>query len=159
MNRVEGTADVKLLECTNPAKDKWRIRWDIQEQENGDVNYMEEEFDHKPSKDEIRHTVINWINSHTDNIILSGFVWNGMNVWLSQENQFNYKVAYDLAVQTLGASLPVTFKFGTDDEPCYYKFSSIEQLKDFYTKCVAHIQTTLEECWKIKDSFKLDLYQ
>lgn len=159
MNRVEGTADVKLLECTNPAKNKWRIRWDIQEQENGNVNYMEEEFDHKPSKDEIRHTVINWINRHTDNIILSGFVWNGMNVWLSQENQFNYKVAYDLAVQTLGTSLPVTFKFGTDYEPCYYEFSSIELLKDFYTKCVAHIQTTLEECWKIKDSFDLDLYQ
>ena len=76
MNRVEGTADVKLLECTNPAKDKWRIRWDIQEQDNGNVNYMEHEFDHKPSQDEIRHIVIDWINYHTDNIILTGFVWN-----------------------------------------------------------------------------------
>ena len=40
-----------------------------------------------------------------------------MPVWLSSENQFNYKAAYDLAVQTGGATLPVTFKFGTDEVP------------------------------------------
>ena len=159
MNRVEGSADVKLLECTNPAKDKWRIRWDIQEQDNGNVNYMEYEFGHRPSPNEIKSVVVEWVNEQTDNIILSSFEWNGMKVWLSQENQFNYKVAYDLAAQTLGASLPVTFKFGTDDEPCYHTFNSLEELKDFYTKSIKHIQTALEECWKAKDSFNLDLYQ
>ena len=30
-----------------------------------------------------------------------------MNIWLSSENQFNYKVAYDLALQTNGANLPI----------------------------------------------------
>ena len=31
------------MECTNPVKDKWRIRWDVQEKENGSASYMEEE--------------------------------------------------------------------------------------------------------------------
>ena len=35
MRRVEGSAGVSLMECTNPVKDKWRIRWDVQEKENG----------------------------------------------------------------------------------------------------------------------------
>ena len=29
MKRTEGSAVVKLLECVNPVKNKWRIRWDV----------------------------------------------------------------------------------------------------------------------------------
>ena len=39
-------------------------------------------------------------------------IWNNKRIWLSSENQFNYKVAYDLALQTNGANLPIIFKFG-----------------------------------------------
>ena len=55
MRRVEGSSGVSLMECTNPVKDKWRIRWDVQEKENGSASYMEEEFGHKPTDEEI-HT-------------------------------------------------------------------------------------------------------
>ena len=41
-------------------------------------------------------------NDERDEKIVSGFVWRDMQVWLSSENQFNYKAAYDLAVQTKG---------------------------------------------------------
>ena len=30
MKRVEGSAGVSLLECTNPVKNKWRIRWGVE---------------------------------------------------------------------------------------------------------------------------------
>ena len=49
MKRVEGSAGVSLLECTNPVKNKWRIRWDVQKKEDGSASYMEEEFNHKPT--------------------------------------------------------------------------------------------------------------
>ena len=98
MRRVEGSAGVSLMECTNPVKDKWRIRWDVQEKENGSASYMEEEFGHKPTDEEIRTLVMSWYNSQTDAAILSGFAYNGAPVWLSTENQYNYKAAYDLAV-------------------------------------------------------------
>ena len=158
MKRVEGCADVKLMECVSPAKDKWRIRWDIQPQSDGSANYMEAEFCHKPSEEEIKQTIVGWFNSEVDATILSGFEWNGMKVWLSSENQFNYKAAYDLAVQTAGQTLPVTFKFG-NEEPCYYTFDTVEVLTDFYTKAMLHIQHTLSDSWKKKDAFDIEQYR
>ena len=101
MKKVEGNIGVRLLECINPIKNKWRVRWDVQPGENGSATYMEEEFDHRPTEDEIRSTVITWHNRETDKDILSGFTYENVPVWLSSENQFNYKAAYDLAVQTM----------------------------------------------------------
>lgn len=158
MRRIEGSPNPPLIECVNPFRNKWRVRWDVQEQENGNVNYMEEEFTHKPSEEEIRELICSWINDNTDRAILCGFYYDGYMVWLSSENQFNYKVAYDIAIQTDGLSLPVTFKLGTDDEPCYYEFTTLAQITDFYTKAIAHIQKTLEHGWLAKDSINLSLY-
>lgn len=159
MRRVEGNAGIRLLECTNPAKDKWRIRWDVQEKEDGNASYMEHEFNHKPTDGEIRSTVMAWYNTQTDTEILSGFSYGDVPVWLSGENQFNYKSAYDLAVQTGGDTLPVTFKFGTDTQPHYHTFETLEELTDFYTKAMCHIQNALTDGWEKKDAFDLDLYR
>ena len=107
-----------LLECTNPVLGKWRVRWGVEAKEDGSATYMEEELDHRPDADEIRSLVSEWYNSRTDERILSGFEYDGQPVWLSSENQFNYKAAYDLAVQTDGQNLPVTFKLGTGHGRC-----------------------------------------
>ena len=159
MKKVEGNTGVRLLECINPIKNKWRVRWDVQPGENGSATYMEEEFGHKPTDEEIRTLVMSWYNSQTDAAILSGFAYNGAPVWLSTENQYNYKAAYDLAVQTGGETLPVTFKFGSDEQPEYHTFEKLDNLKDFYIQAVRHIQNTLAEGWKRKDVFNLDLYR
>lgn len=158
MQRINGSAGVALIECVNPYRNKWRIRWDVQLQENGNADYMEAEFNHKPTDEEIRETIIPWINQQTDQAILSGFAYKGNLVWLSSENQFNYKAAYDLAMQTQGATLPVTFKFGTDDNPAYHQFDNLEEFTDFYTKALQHIQNTLAEGWKKKDAFSAEAY-
>lgn len=159
MRRIEGTPGVKMIECVNPIKRKWRIRWDIQEIENGSANYMEEEFvSGRPSEDIIKATVLSWYNSQIDANIISGFYYEGNMVWLSSENQFNYKASYDLAVQTEGKSLPVVFKFGTDESPFYREFGTLSELTDFYMKVVQHIQNTLSDGWKKKDSFNIKDY-
>ena len=157
MRRVYGNPDVSFLECTNPKKNKWRVRWDVQEDEEG-TNYMETEFDHKPSLDEIKQIILGWHNNQIEEKILSGFTYEGNQVWLSTLNQFNYKSAYDLAVQKAEGSLPVTFKFGTDEQPKYYEFKTIEKLTDFYLKSVQHRQDTLLDGWKKKDGFDENLY-
>jgi hypothetical protein len=157
MKRVEGTIEVELMECVNPVKDKWRIRWDVRIQdEDGNANYMEEEFEHRPSKEEIRNTIMAWQNEQTNAAILSGYKYDGAIVWLSQENQFNYKSAYDLAVQTKGKSLPVTFKFGSDENPVYCTFHNLKDLETFYTGAVKHIQDTLADGWERKDEFDVE---
>lgn len=156
---MEGSAGVALLECTNPVKGKWRVRWDVEAKEDGSASYMEEELDHRPDAEEIRSLVSQWYNANTDARILSGFEYEGQPVWLSSENQFNYKAAYDLAVQTGGQNLPVTFKLGTDTAPQYKTFETVETLRDFYVKAMEHIQTALQKGWKKKDAVDLALYK
>jgi len=155
--RIQGSAGVAPIECINPRKDKWRVRWDIQKADAA-VSYEEAEFDHRPTIDEVRATILAWYNTRIDAQILSGFVWEDAPVWLSTENQFNYKASFDLAVQTQGANLPVVFKLGTDEKPVYREFATLDELKNFYMAAMAHIQSTLKAGWEAKDSIDFGRY-
>lgn len=114
-------------------------------------------FDHKPTEQEIRDVIIAQINANTDAKILTGFVWQEKQVWLSTENEFNFKAAYDLAVQTGGATLPVKFKLGEDGNgnPVYHTFTELSEFTDFYTKAIAFVNTTLNEGWAEKDGIDM----
>lgn len=113
----------------------------------------------KPSIEQVKGIVLNAMNKDIDQKILSGFIWKDMSVWLSSENQFNYKAAYDLAVMSQGQSLPVTFKFGSTDSPVYYTFESLEDISDFYVSAMTYINTCLAEGWKKKDSIDWSVYE
>lgn len=111
-------------------------------------------YKHKPTIGEMRVDVDELMNCITERRILSGYVWMGKRVWLSQENQFNFKAAYDLAVQSGGANLPVTFKLGEDGfgNALYHTFDVLGDLQDFYVGCVNHVLDCINEGWKEKDS-------
>lgn len=143
-----------LIECINPKNDTWRVRWKISE-----GVYEEREFKHKPSLERLQEVIKAWFNKQVEDKIVSGFEWNNIPVWLNTENQFNYKTAYDLAVQTNGASLPIKFKFGTDENPVYHTFETLEELSDFYMKAVNHVSASLNEGWENKDSIDWNLYK
>lgn len=164
MKRVYGNKDVRLVECINPRKKIYRVRYDVQPYTNEEthedgVSYYEIEFRYRPSSEQIKQAVINGYNSLVDEKILSGFVWQGIPVWLSTENQFNYKAAYDLAVQTGGANLPIVFKLGDNTQPVYYKFDNIVSLSDFYMQAMTYINTCLAEGWAKKDAINWDDYK
>lgn len=111
-----------------------------------------------PSFETIKQAILDDINETVTNDIISGFEWNGAKVWLSRENQFNYKAAYDLAASNETEFLPVTFKFGTDDDPVYYTFKDIDELEQFYIGAVDHINDTLAKGWALKDSIDWTKY-
>lgn len=113
----------------------------------------------KPSLEQLKKLILDAINKEVDEKILSGFVWKDMPVWLSTENQFNYKAAYDLAVMSSGQSLPVMFKFGTTENPVYYHFSTLEDISDFYVSAMTYINTTLAEGWSKKDAIDWSVYE
>lgn len=157
--RVNGNTIPSLLECVNDVIPIYAVRWDVNPN-TGTIgssafgyNYMEQQVWHKPTLDECKDMILDWFNEQIDASILSGFVWKDMEVWLSQENQFNYKAAFDLAVQSDGATLPVTFKFGPVDAPVYYEFKTVEDLTDFYTSCMAYVTSQLKAGWIKKDGF------
>lgn len=127
--------------------------------ESGYGKWSEHIFKKRLTFLQIKDFILSEINKATDERILSGFIWKDMQVWLSSENQFNYKAAYDLAVQTNGENLPTVFKFGSTDNPVYYKFETIEELTDFYTKAVKFINEQLAIGWAKKDSINWDDYK
>lgn len=167
---TNGSISPKPLECINETTNKWRVRWDISQVEVTDEHhisdtprieyrYYEAEFvNTKPTLDEIKELVYSQINKSTDEAIISGFIWNGMGVWLSTENQFNYKAAYDLAVQTQGGSLPIKFKFGGVYDPVYYEFTDIAEFTDFYSKAMTYVNATLSDGWDKKDNFDWSIF-
>lgn len=132
---------------------EYELIYGFGEDENGGWNWRQR-FDHLPTSDEIREVIISLINEETNNKILSGFSWNGKPVWLSSENQMNFKASYDIAVKTGGENLPIKFKLGEDKtgEPIYHTFTKEEPFTDFITKAFAFINSTLNEGWKEKDS-------
>ena len=83
----------KRIECIDSKRNIWKIRWDFK-----DDSFEEVTLDYKPSLEKIQDLIYDWYNKQTDKAILSGFVWKDMPVWLSSENQFNYKAAFDLAM-------------------------------------------------------------
>lgn len=157
MKQAISSTDIALIECVNVIRNKWRVRFDVTNNEDGSVSYLEEEFIYKPSLDEIKSLIIDYFNSKVAEEIKTGFVWTEKNVWLSQENQMNYKAAFDLAVQTSGENLPVKFKFG-DQSSEYYIFKEVDELKDFYLKMNKHINNALERGWIAKDSIDWKMY-
>ena len=145
------------------------VRWDYNpitkinnkgiEVETPLATWQEEIFNYIPSLEEIKNLILNFYNKEVDNKILDGFIWKNMKVWLSNENQFNYKALYDIAIQTDGKSLPFIVKFGTTSNPIYYEFKTIEDLTDFYFSSLSHIQNTLKEGWRKKDNINWKLYE
>lgn len=139
---------------------KWILFYGLfTDPDSGSTYEYRHTFTQEPTISQIKEIITAQINADIDLKILSGFVWNGMPVWLSTENQFNYKAAYDLAVQTGGATLPVRFKFGTDNNPQYHTFNDLEELTDFYTKALDFVNTTLNDGWDEKDSIDWSVYK
>ncbi len=158
MNRVSSGTEPQYLRIANRRDGRYAVAFDIRQEEDGGFSFIEAFFSHLPTKDDIRAVINAYYNEETDKAIVSGFVYEGVPVWLSSENQFNFKAAFDLAVQTEGKSLPVKFKFGTDSDPVYQTFTSVSQLQDFYTKAIAYIQKCIEDGWAKKDSVDYSKY-
>lgn len=113
-------------------------------------------FSTPPTAEEVLSVIVNHIDLLTDYKILEGYKWRGKNVYLSSENQFNFKAAYDLAVQKDGATLPVKFKLGENKGvPEYYTFTDMDTFTDFYTGAVAYIHATLYAGWQEKDAARI----
>ena len=108
----------------------------------------------KPSLAQIKEAVKADINAATDERIIKGFVWNGINVWLSEENQRNFSEAQRIAASMPDTILPVTFKLGEDEygDPVYHTFESAEELTAFYLEAVAYVNAQLAAGWAEKDS-------
>ena len=153
--------DYKPVDAINVTDGVYIVRWDCKPLPEGGnmVVWAEEMLYNKPTESEMKRMINGYYNRITDHRILQGFTWRGMPVWLSDENQRNYKAAYDLAVQTGGETLPVVFKFGTDEQPVYHTFGTMEELEEFYMSVYRHIEQCLADGWANKDAVDYGVYE
>lgn len=161
MKRIQGNKYTKVMTNLGAMS---IVRWDLQPvvNEAGEIvgmSYYEEQMIGKPTIKRVKEVVLKGMNAVIEEQILKGFVWEGIPVWLSSENQFNYKAAFDLAMQTGGDNLPVKFKFGTDEEPVYHIFETIDDLMKFYTEAMTYINDCLNEGWEKKGAVDWSAYE
>lgn len=111
--------------------------------------------------DVVKQAVLADINARVATRILSGLTWNDKPVWLSTENQHNWKAAYDRALQADGTTLPVKFKLGEteDGTPVYHTFTSLNAFGDFTDAWQQHIRQCLADGWAEKDAIDWTPYQ
>ncbi len=150
MKRAEGTIDVAPIECLNPRRDIWRVRLNITATENG-AEWMEQDFDHRPTADEITELYASMVDDEVQREIVTGFIYNGNPVWLSTENQMNFRSA---------PTVPVRFKLGEDGEGCpvYHTFTTQKELTAFNKAVADHIAACLNDGWTRKDAFDVEPY-
>lgn len=139
---------------------RWEVFYGFGMDGGTGYNYRQT-LDYKPTVSEVKYLIIDTINANTDEKILNGFVWKGIHVYLSSENQNNFKAAFDLNMQMGGAMLPIKFKLGEDAEgkTVYHTFENMEDFTDFYTSAVAYINQCLNEGWAEKDSLDMSNYE
>lgn len=124
----------------------------------------------------VEDAIIADIDAQTDAKILNGYQWTILhgddtgkmvNVWLSAENQTNYKAKHDTAVQYPNlVEFPMKFKVSEieDEEahiktPVYEIFQNINELAQFYLGGLAYIERTVNEGWARKDSIDWTPYK
>lgn len=115
----------------------------------------------KPDLARIKEAIKADINAATDKKIISGFLWNGIPVWLSEENQRNFCEAQRIAASNPEVGLPAEFKLGEDEngDPIYHTFETAEELTGFYLEAVAFIKQQLAAGWAQKDSIDWSEYE
>jgi hypothetical protein len=151
MIKTEGAQGLAPIECINKILGKYVIRFNEVKRSDGMSDYWSEVFDHKPTLDEIKQVIISKINASTQEIIQGSMTYQGNTVWLSQENQLNY------TADLLTGTIP-TIKLGTDNEELY-KFTSLDEFKDFVTKVREFINEQIEENRAIKEKIDWSVYE
>lgn len=124
---------------------------------NGNATWYEIRFNRKQKGsltiEEVKEAVIECINSLVTERILSGYEWTVLHgsdegktvkVWLSAENQANFKAKHDTAVAHPDlVAFPIKYKVSEDEDknPVYENFQTLEELVRFYLGGVAYIES------------------
>ena len=127
--------------------------------EDGNGYNMRHIFDHKPTAEEIRQTILAVIDATAQSEIESGMTYNGAVVWLSAENQRNYLSAALRVQNNIDGALPVTVKLGTDESPVFVQFDTGADYLAFFKAYTDHINEVLTKAWEEKKAINMDDYK
>lgn len=109
------------------------------------------DYDHRPTMAEVKTDIEELINEQVQERIRRGIVYETMPVFLSEENQLNFRCV---------PTVPVRFKLGefSDGKPAYRVFETREELADFNEAIANHIAQCLNTGWDEKDAVDYSAY-
>lgn len=146
MDKIYGT-QIRQDGLQKVGRNRWDLFYGFGKDEDNEMGYnWRTSFDHQPTIEEVKETIIAQISKNTQKDIIEGYEWNGNKVWLSSENQANYTLAYDMAKNGDLEDMP-TVKLGTDESPVYYTFKDNKELTAFVVGMRQHIQDCLNASW------------
>lgn len=148
----------EIFEKDNPVLKGGRYVKSDSLKSTGMCSYSYIVYNSKPTVETIKNDINSLIDSFTTNKIINGFSWNGNKIYLSKENQMNYKANYDLALQSGGANLPIRIKTTKNGNTEYLIFFTIDELSEFYLAINKHINNALENGWAKKDNIDYSVY-
>lgn len=174
MNKVSGKkSDFSLLR-----EDKSRIiiGYDLKKVTGKNMYEWYEVYINKKEKSfisfkDVKDAILGDINAQTDEKIVNGYQWvvlhgedesKTVTVWLSAENQNNFKAFYDIASTTPQyATWPLQYKIaeGEEERPIYEHFQNIGELQQFYLGGVAYVNSCYTEGWQRKDAIDWAPYE
>lgn len=134
---------------------RWFVQWDKEELEDGTFRVKRKcvQRGEKPTAQKCIEVIQAEIDKDTDAKILTGYEYDGHNVYLSRENQNNYKAMFDLAVMDSSSVLPLTIKICEENgQQVYETFEDLDTFKAFYVGGVTYINTVLTAGWTAKDT-------
>lgn len=154
------TESTQLFECFNKINNTYIVRFDETKIANG-YKYQQFLVVGSEAIESIKPTINNYYNEICSDEILKGFKIDSDIVWLSSENQMNYKIHYDFALvnnQNTQEFKPIKIKIGDETESKYHTFESFEEYQKFVFDYTEHIQNTISKYWQIKDAIDWELY-
>jgi len=146
----------------NYVNNKYIVSWGLEKVNNNpeDDTYKWYYFilTHKPSIVEIKDTINAYINELVKKSITENFIWSGMKIKLSIENQIDYKLLFDITMLQNGENLPEKLKFKSNGETIYYEIDNIDEFKDFIIQMNNHIRNCVKIGYDMKESIHYEEY-
>ncbi len=121
MKRVKGTEGVSLLECINPNKNRWAVRFDMQPnvEDNGEifgVNYWEEVFEREPTLEEVKGLVAQAIDHYDVSSEVSDFTVSGVSMWLDKGTRTGLALTITTLLNNIESSVRAAATEGVTEE-------------------------------------------
>ena len=143
-------------------KNKWELFYGFgkdNDQEETGWNYRER-FDHRPSLDEIKETIVGVIESEYADKLRYGLTWNELPVEYTEERKSDL-TGMLVAMQAGIMELPVTLNLGTypDGSPVFHEFAKPEEIIGVAKAISNHKIAVCNAEWQEKSSVDWSVYE
>lgn len=137
---------------------KYIVSWGLTKNNNDTYTWKYYITNRKPTPETIKEEINTYINENVKKSIINDFTWNGMKVYLSLENQIDYKLLFDITLLQDGTNLPEVIKLKQGKETVHYSIESVEEFKDFMLSMNRHIRECLKQGRELKESIDYSEY-